>query len=92
MMLSGSSGGRGCCTACSLGDASGPAVAESPSQGSRLSLLASLAVAALAAGAVYAVVMKKPPLRLEPYRRRRTHRTVELPEESMEDVVWERRR
>lgn len=87
MMLSGATGQRACCSSC-LGDVS-PAPSLTPTAPSRWRLVAALAGVALAAGAVFALLRKPPPLYRDPTRDRK--RTVEVPYESMEEVVDERR-
>lgn len=79
-----------CCADCADGAGSCPGV----TQRSRWRLAALLtAGAAVLAGAVY-FATRPLPMRLEPYRRRRSYPTLELPDadETMEEVVWEQRR
>lgn len=86
-MLSGACGQRDCCSAC-LGDVS-PAP-SSTMLTPRWRTVAIVAGVALAAGAVFALLRKPPPLYRDPTRDRK--RTVEVPYETMEDVVEERLR
>ena len=86
-MLSGATGQRACCSTC-LGDVS-PAPSLTPTSAPRWRLVAVVAGVALAAGAVFALLRKPPPLYRDPTRDRK--RTVEVPYETMEEVVEERR-